>query len=124
MCMGELVWIVSPAEMAVIASAVVISVLVYLLVRWSLRGLLAEVVQLRAAGKFYLRTLLVTMLLGALAATVTCSIDFDEDSIFMEEVWEVAQSLDGAFWALMIILLVYVVMVTILVAALRRRHEQ
>jgi len=124
MCMGEVVWIVSPAEMALIAAAVAISVLVYLLVRWSLRALLADVVQLPAAGKFYLRTLLITMLLGALAATVARSIDFDEDSIFMEEVWEVAQSLDSAFWALMVILLVYVVMVTILVAALRRRHEQ
>jgi hypothetical protein len=114
----------SMVELALVPSSVVISVLVYLLVRRSLKQLLDDVVKLPAARKFYLRTLLITLLLGALAGTVTVSISTQKDVPFMERVWKVAASLDSAFWAMMAILLVYVVLQTVLVVALRRHNEQ
>jgi heme/copper-type cytochrome/quinol oxidase subunit 2 len=64
------------------------------------------------------------MLLGALAATVSVSISTEANVPFMENVWTVATKLDSAFWTLMFILLAFAVMLTVLLASLRRRHEQ
>jgi len=115
----------SVMELALVASSVVLSVLVYLLIRGSLKRLLDEVVKLPAGRTFYLRTLLITMLLGALAGTVTVSISNEPKQVpFMESVWTIASSLSTAFWAMMVILLVYVVLQTVLVVALRRPNEQ
>lgn len=111
-------------EVILVASAVVISVLVYLLLRRSLGGLLDDVVKLPAARKFFLRTLLVVLIFSALAATVGVSPYDSDEASFMERVWDVAESLESAFWAVMVVLLVYTVLQTIIVAALGRRHEQ
>ena len=110
--------------LCLVASGLVISVAVYLLLRWSLKHLLDDVVRLVSARKFYLRVLLVTLVFGALAATVGVTIAQEKDKPFMDAVWQVAQSLDSAFWSLLVILMVYVVLVTILIAALGRRREQ
>lgn len=114
----------SIVELGLVAGSVVISVLLYFLVRGSLMQLLDDVVNLPAARKFYQRTLLITLLLGALAASIGVSFNEQKDESFMESVWRAASSLGSAFWAMMVVLLVYVVLLTIIVAALRRRNEQ
>ncbi len=111
-------------ELVLVVTAVVISLLLYLLLRWCLRDILDEVVGLPAARRFYLRTLLLVLILVAVASTIDNSVSVDAGDPFMTVVWEIAESLQVFFISLVFVLMTYAVLLTILVAALRRRNEQ
>ncbi len=111
-------------ELALIVTAVVISVLLYLLLRWCLRDIIDEVVRLPAGRRFYLRMLLLVLILVAVASTIDNGVSVDTDAPFMTVVWEIAESLQVFFISLVFVLMTYAVLMTILVAALRRRNEQ
>jgi len=101
---------------------VLILILVDRLLRPGLRGLLQDVTGLPAATEFYLRAFVLVIVLVAFAALVGASHgDLKDDAHFMEYVWSIAAGLQDVFQNLLIVLLVYVGLITVLMAALRRR---
>src|SRR5690242_11761146 len=116
----------SPHSIAILVSLVVVSLVVAFvdrLLRPSLRGLLEEITSLPAATDFYLRVFVMVVVLVALAAVLGAAhADLKDGARFMEYVWSVANGLQDVFQNLVIALLVYVTLITVLMAALRRKH--
>ena len=116
----------SPRTIAFLISFVVVLSIVFLvdrLIRPSLRQLVDELTGLSAATEFYLRSFLIIVFFIALSTAIGSShSDLKEGSRFMEYVWSVADDLKDVLQAIFGVLLGYVAMITILVAALRRRQ--
>jgi len=94
------------------------------LIRWlrpGLRGLLEDVVVLPAATEYYLRAFTLVIGLIALAAAADPSFNFKDNVRFMEYVWAVAHGLKSVFENVVIGIFVFTGLMTILMAALRRR---
>ena len=96
-----------------------ISLCIYVLVRGYLQLLLDRVLKLSAGTSFYLRALLLSLLLTALAGSVGKSFDSKPEARFMEHVWTLASGLADVFQNVTTVLIVYVILITILVAALK-----
>ena len=90
----------------------------------SLQGLLNQVVKLPDGTTFYLRTFFIGLLLAAGAGGVGTVFDFKAGDPFMEYVWKAASGLESVCEYFFGFLLGYLVLVTVLVAVLRSRHEQ
>ncbi|MGD1156881.1 MAG: hypothetical protein ABSA41_13750 [Terriglobia bacterium] len=90
----------------------------------SLQGLLNQVVKLPDGTAFYLRTFLIGLLLAAAAGTMDTAFDVKAGDPFMEYVWKVASGLHSVCLCFFGFLLGYLVLITVLVAVLRARHEQ
>ena len=116
----------SPRSIAFLASLIVVTVVLVLvdrLLRPSLRGLLEEVTRLPAPTDFYLRAFAMVIVFVAVAAVIGAGhTDLKADARFMEYVWSVASGLQEVFQNLLIVLLVYVGLVTVLLASLRRKQ--
>ena len=115
----------SPHSIAFLATLVVSILIVALidrLLRPGLRGLLEEIVALPAATEFYLRAFAIVIVLVALGSVVDTNSDLKDGARFMEYVWAIADRLKHAFEGLLAVLLVYVGLITVLMAALRRRQ--
>jgi len=116
----------SPHSIAFLASFVAVVLLLLAidrLLRPGLRGLLEDVTGLPAATEFYLRAFVLVIVFVALAAVIGAGhADLKDGAHFMEYVWSVASGLQDLFQNLMIVLLVYVGLITVLMAALRRRQ--
>jgi hypothetical protein len=116
----------SPHGIALLVSLVVVSIVVAFvdrLLRPSLRDLLEEITGLPAATDFYLRVFVIVVVFVALAAVLGAGhADLKDGARFMEYVWSVTSGLQDVFQNLLIVLLVYVALVTVLMAALRRKH--
>lgn len=115
----------SPRGIAFVASFLVALVVVFLvdrLLRPSLRQVLEEITALPAATEFYLRSLAIVVVFVALSACLgSVHSDLKADSRFMEYVWSVGGDLQNVLQGVFGVLLGYVALITILVAALRRR---
>ncbi|MBZ5653820.1 MAG: hypothetical protein LAO56_00925 [Acidobacteriia bacterium] len=108
---------------------VIVLVLSILLVVWvdrllrpGLRGLLEQIVALPAATEFYLRAFATVIVFVALAAVLGTHPDLKDGARFMEYVWAIAARLQDVFQNLLVVLLVYVGLITVLMAALRRKQ--
>jgi len=117
----------SPRSIAYCASFVVViavALLVDRLIRPSLRQLLEEITVLPAATEFYLRSFaIVVFFVAGSSALGSAHGDLSATSRFMEYVWSTADTLKSAMEGIFGVLLGYVAMITILVAALRRRQQ-
>jgi hypothetical protein len=116
----------SPHGIAVLASLIVlVPILIFIdrLLRPGLRGLLEEVAGLPAATEFYLRAFAIVIIFVGVAAVLGAGhADLKDGAHFMEYVWSVASGLQDVFQNLVIALLVYVTLITVLMAALRRKQ--
>jgi len=116
----------SPRTLAFLISFVVVLAIVFLvdrLIRPSLRQLVDELTGLPAATEFYLRSFVIIVFFIAVSTAIGSSHgDVKEGSRFMEYVWSIAGDLKDVMQAIFGVLLGYVAMITILVAALRRRQ--
>ncbi|HVN19663.1 MAG TPA: hypothetical protein VMU05_12840 [Dongiaceae bacterium] len=116
----------SPRGIAFLASFLLVLVIVFLTDRFlrpGLRHLLEEVTALPAATEFYLRAFVtVIFFIGAAAALGSTHSDLKPESHFMEYVWSVADDMKDVLQGIFGVLLGYVAMITILLAALRRRQ--
>jgi hypothetical protein len=93
------------------------------LLRPSLRQLLEEITGLPAATEFYLRSLVIVLVFVAASASFnSVHTDIKAGSRFMEYVWAEASDLQNVMQGIFGVLLGYVALITILVAALRRRQ--
>jgi peptidoglycan/LPS O-acetylase OafA/YrhL len=108
---------------ALLVLSVGIAWMVHRLIRKSIRTLLDDVLGLPAATTFYTRTLTIGIFFIALAAALV-PFDLKKDAAFMEYVWRIANGLSSTFSGTCLFLIGYLTLVTILVATLRRRHEQ
>lgn len=117
----------SPRGIAFCVAFVVVLIIVFVvdrLIRPSLRHLLDEVTALPAATEFYLRSFVVVISCIAISTVVGSGhSDLKADSHFMEYVWSIAGDLKDVLEGIFGVLLGYVAMITILVAALRRRQS-
>jgi len=100
-----------------------IAMVVYAVVRRSLRSLLDETIRVPSGTTFYSRILFIGLLFLALYSAIGTPFDLKEEAPFMEYVWKIAGALSTAFALWCLFLAAYLVVVTILAAALRRRNE-
>jgi len=116
----------SPRGIPFVISFLVALVVVFLvdrLLRPSLRQLLEEITGLPAATEFYLRSLVIVLVFVAVSACVgSVHTDIKPGARFMEYVWAEASDLQNVLQGIFGVLLGYVALITILVAALRRRQ--
>ena len=98
------------------------ALIVHLLVRKSLRDLLDDTFKLPSGTTFYTRILLIGLYLIALAAAVKTNFNLKEGSAFMEYVWKVGDGLSSAFGNICLFIAGYLLLITILVAVLRRKR--
>lgn len=89
----------------------------------SLQGLLNQVVKLPDGTTFYLRTFLIGLLLAAAAGGIGTVFNLKAEDPFMEYVWKVASGLESVCQYSFGFLLGYLVLITVLVAVLRAKHE-
>ena len=89
----------------------------------SLQGLLNQVVKLPDGTTFYLRTFLIGLLLAVGAGGVGTVFNLKAGDPFMEYVWKVASGLESVCQYFFGFLLGYLVLITVLVAVLRAKHE-
>jgi hypothetical protein len=89
----------------------------------SLRSLLDEVIKLPSGTVFYLRMLFLILLLNVLSVVVNHQFDMKPEAAFMEYVWAAADALSSIFNYTSLLLLGYLVLITVLVALLRYKHD-
>jgi xanthosine utilization system XapX-like protein len=111
-------------EIALFVVALVGGTICVLLVGWKLKALVTAVSKQEAAGSFYFRALIITMLFGVLASVANEGVSVTANDEVMEYVWGFADALEGAFWVISLQLLGYVLLMTILLAALGRRNVE
>jgi len=104
--------------LSLIVMLVVISTL-----RRHLYDLVNETVKLPSAAIFYVRTFAISVIFLTLATIVTCEFKFKANTPFMEYVWGIAGELEDVFRYISLFLLGYLLLITILVAVLKRKHE-
>jgi len=116
----------SPHSIAFLASLIVVIPILAVVIqclRPGLRGLLEEIAGLPAATDFYLRAFAIVVVFVGFAAVLGAGHgDLKDGAHFMEYVWSVASGLQDVFQNLMVVLLVYVGLITVLMASLRRKH--
>ena len=101
--------------------AIAVSLVVYRLVRESLRQVLQSVVGLPEATTFYLRVLLLVVVFAALGQVLS-GVQLKSDAHFLDYVWAVGSDLSNVFQGLFVDLLVYVALITLLVVVLRPKN--
>jgi hypothetical protein len=89
----------------------------------SLQGLLNQGVKFPDGSPFYLRTFLIGLLLAAAGGGIGTVFDFKAGDPFMGYVWRVAGGLESACQYLFGFLLGYLLLITVLVAVLKGKHE-
>jgi hypothetical protein len=100
-----------------------IAFLVYALLRRSLQELLHETVGIPAGTSFYLRSLLLILLFVALAKVIN-DLQVKPEAHFMEYVWAVDSRLSDIFENIFSVLLVYLGLITVLIAVLQRKNAK
>jgi len=99
--------------------------LLYRLVNGFLRSLLDDLLDMPAATSFYSRLLLVSMVLIGVAGISDASFEgLGADAEIMEYIWRVIEFIEAVFFPILIIIGLFLVAVTVLLAALKPRSEQ
>ncbi len=88
-----------------------------------LRELLDKLLKLPAGTTFYLRSFALVLVFVALEEALS-PIDLDPSSAFMEFVWAEARTISSALGKFYVVLMVYLGLVTVLTAVLRRRDAE
>jgi cbb3-type cytochrome oxidase subunit 3 len=104
--------------------SIAIALIVYALARKSLRSLLEEVVKLPSGTTFYMRLFLIGLVFIALSSALDVQFDLKEKAAFMEYVWRVADGLSSTFGITCLFIVGYLLLITILVAVLRKRNDK
>jgi len=98
-----------------------VALVVYSLLAASLRRLLDAIIALPDGTAFYLRALALILVCVALNKVIV-GVHMKPDAHFMEYVWAVAGDLSGVFNNLFVVLLVYLGLITVLVAVLKPKN--
>ena len=106
-----------------LAMAVLVALIVFVLVRGPMRRLLSANSRLTECRSFFVRALLVILLLVALGLVAGEVITLPEGSAPMQYVWEAAGELDAVFGWAGTVLGGYVIVMTILAVGLGRCRD-
>jgi hypothetical protein len=107
-----------------LALSLLLAFATWALVSKSLQGLLDQALKLPDGTTFYLRSFLLGLLLAAFAGSLGTTFNLKPGDPFMEYVWRVAAGLQEVCEFLFAFLLGYLVLVTVVAAVLRAKHEQ
>jgi len=102
-----------------LALAVAIPTILFLLLRSSLCDLLRHTLKLQSGVTFYLRSFLLVLYLAALSGAIGISFDLKPEAHFMEYVWKGATGLSTSLDYLVLFISVYLILITILIATLK-----
>ena len=116
-------------DIVLFVSAAIVSLglvmLLYRLVNGFLRSLLDDLLNMPAATSFYSRLLLVSMVLIGVAGISDASFEgLGEDAEVMEYIWGLIEFFEAVLSPILIIIGLFLVAVTVLLAALKPRSEQ
>jgi len=111
-------------HLAVLVISIALAVLVYLPIQRNLGDLLSRVVAVPAGVVFYRRCFLLLLIFGVLGQAVAAGPDVKPGLHFMEYVWGVASGLGDSLQYIFLTLAIYLVLVTILVAALKPKDDK
>lgn len=106
------------------ALAAGLGTLVFVLVWLPMSRLLSANSRLKQAKPFFVRTLMLIMLLGAIGPVVGTELNLPKTAAPMEYIWQAAGELQGSFIAVGLYLFGYVVIMTILAAALGKYRDE
>ncbi len=106
------------------ALAAGLGILVFVLVWLPMSRLLGANSRLQQAKPFFVRTLMLVMLLGAIGPVVGKGLDLPEGAAPMEYIWQAAGQLQNTFIAVGLYLFGYVVIMTILGATLGKYRDE
>lgn len=95
----------------------------FVVLRAPLRDLLTRTVGIDAATKFYARVLILGLVYVAIGVVLGSGVSMGKDHAFMSYVWHVGGELDVLMGWLVGFLALYMVLITILLAAYRRRDQ-
>jgi hypothetical protein len=99
--------------------------LLYRLINGFLRSLLDDLLDMPAATSFYSRLLLVSMVIIGVAGISDASFEgLGEDAEIMEYIWRLIEFFGAVLTPVLIIVGLFLVAMTVLVAALKPRSEQ
>lgn len=106
------------------ALAAGLGTLVFVLVWLPMARLLGANSRLQQAKPFFVRTLILVMLLGAVGPVVGEGLNLPETAAPMEYIWQAAGELESSFLAVGLYLFGYVVIMTILAATLGKYRDE
>ncbi len=109
---------------ALIIVAIIFAVLLFRLLRDSLRGTLGHTIKAPAGIDFFMRSFFLVILLASLSAAIGTSIDLKPDAQFMEYVWKYADGLASVFERTSWFVMIYLALVTILIATLKIKNDE
>jgi hypothetical protein len=90
----------------------------------SLRNLLERTVRLPAGVTFYVRSFALILFISAISAAIGTSFDdVKAGARFMEYVWKVADGLSSSIQLCLLLAVVYLVVISILVATLKVKND-
>ena len=111
-------------HLVILILAIAFATLAYLLARHGLRELLSRTVAVPGGVDFYMRSFLLLLLLGTVGQAVAVNPDVKPGQHFMEYVWIVAAALGDSLDYLFVVLALYLVLMTILVATLKPKNDK
>ncbi|MGA9056422.1 MAG: hypothetical protein WB763_07910 [Terriglobia bacterium] len=118
----------SPQNLAgfviLLALSLALTFAIWALVSKSLESLLNQALKSPDGTTFYLRSFLIGLLLAVFAGGFGTAFNFKPSDPFMEYVWRVAAGVQGVCQYFFGFLLGYLILITVLVAVLRAKHEQ
>ena len=106
------------------AMAAALGAVVFALIWLPLRKLLRANSLLVATAPFFTRTLLIVLVIGALAPIVGESLDINDQTAAMEIVWQAADKLGNSLLAVGLYLFGFVIVMAVLAATLGRHHDE
>jgi cation transporter-like permease len=115
---------VASAQLILLILALAVAMLAWLLARRGLHELLGRTVILPGGVMFYDRAFSMLLFFGAIGAAFSHNLNVKPGDHFMEYVWDIASGFGDVLGYLFISLTIYLVLMTILVAALKPKNEQ
>jgi hypothetical protein len=112
------------AFLVLLAFAVAIPTILFLLLRSSLCDLLRHTLKLQSGVTFYLRSFLLVLILASLSGAIGVVFDLKPESHFMEYVWKGALLLSSTIQNMVLFASVYLILITILVATLKVKVDE
>lgn len=112
------------AHLVALVMSTLLGLLVYFLCRRGLQELLARTISVRGGVDFFMRGFQFVLIFGAIGASLTASLDAKPGENFMEYVWDVAGVLGATIEEIVVLLVVYLLMLTILIASLKPKDDK
>ena len=112
------------ASLVLILLSLTVPIILFFLLRTSLRKLLQQTVKVDAGVTFYLRSFLLVLFLSALSGAIGISFDLKSDARFMEYVWKGAEGLSWTLTQTLWYTAGYAVLITILIATLKIKDDK